>query len=97
MALSGLDIFKLLPKKNCKKCGRPTCLAFAMQIAQKKASIDECPDVSAEAKAALADLSPQKRLIAVDEVAHVVAMLCADGARGINGKAIAIDGGQVMR
>lgn len=51
----------------------------------------------AEAKAALADLSPQKRLIAVDEVAHVVAMLCAEGARGINGQAIAIDGGQVMR
>ena len=53
MALSGLEIFKLLPKTNCKKCGRPTCLAFAMQLAQKKASLDECPDVSEEAKAAL--------------------------------------------
>jgi len=53
MALSGLDIFKLLPKTNCKKCGRPTCLAFAMQLAQKKANLDECPDVSDEAKAAL--------------------------------------------
>ena len=54
MALTGLDIFKLLPKTNCKKCGRPTCLAFAMQLAQKKASIDECPDVSEAAKSALA-------------------------------------------
>jgi len=54
MALSGLDIFKLLPKTNCKKCGRPTCLAFTMQLAQKKANIEECPDVSEEAKAALA-------------------------------------------
>ncbi len=54
MALSGLQIFKLLPKTNCKKCGRPTCLAFAMQLAQKKASLDECPDISEEAKAALA-------------------------------------------
>ena len=35
MALTGLDIYKLLPKTNCKKCGRPTCLAFAMQLAQK--------------------------------------------------------------
>jgi acetyl-CoA decarbonylase/synthase complex subunit gamma len=50
MALTGLDIFKLLPKTNCKKCGRPTCLAFAMQLAQKKASLTDCPDVSEEAK-----------------------------------------------
>lgn len=52
---------------------------------------------AAEARATLEALSPQKRLIEVDEVAHVVAMLCEDGARGINGQAIAIDGGQVMR
>jgi acetyl-CoA decarbonylase/synthase complex subunit gamma len=57
MALSGLDIFKLLPKTNCKKCGRPTCIAFAMQLAQKKANIEECPTVSEEAKAALAGAS----------------------------------------
>jgi len=59
--------------------------------------VDKTGRSAIEAKAALADLSPQKRLIAVDEVAHVVAMLCGDGARGINGQAIAIDGGQVMR
>jgi len=50
MALTGLQIFKLLPKTNCKKCGMPTCLAFAMQLAQKRAKLDDCPDVSEEAK-----------------------------------------------
>ena len=49
----------------------------------------------ADARKFLEDLSPQKRLVQVDEVAHVVAMLCDESARGINGQAIAIDGGQV--
>lgn len=53
MALSGLDIYKLLPKTNCKKCGSPTCLAFAMKLAMKKASLDQCPDITEEAKKAL--------------------------------------------
>lgn len=54
MALTGLEIFKLLPKTNCKKCSMPTCLAFAMAIAQKRANLDDCPDVSREAKDKLA-------------------------------------------
>jgi acetyl-CoA decarbonylase/synthase complex subunit gamma len=54
MALTGLDIFKLLPKNNCKKCGMPTCLAFAMQLAQKRAKLEDCPEVSEEAKQQLA-------------------------------------------
>jgi acetyl-CoA decarbonylase/synthase complex subunit gamma len=49
-----LEIFKLLPKTNCKKCGMPTCLAFAMQLAQKRAKLEDCPDVSEEAKQQLA-------------------------------------------
>jgi len=57
MALSGLEIFKLLPKTNCRDCGRPTCLAFAMQLAQKKANLSDCPHVSDEAKAALDEAS----------------------------------------
>ena len=40
MALSGLDIYKLLPKTNCRECGFVTCLAFAMQLAKKAVSID---------------------------------------------------------
>ncbi|TET37918.1 MAG: acetyl-CoA decarbonylase/synthase complex subunit gamma [Planctomycetota bacterium] len=55
MAMTGLEIFKLLPKTNCKDCGKPTCLAFAMALAQKKASLDECPEVSDEAKTALSE------------------------------------------
>ncbi|MDP2279372.1 MAG: acetyl-CoA decarbonylase/synthase complex subunit gamma, partial [Nitrospirota bacterium] len=57
MALSGVEIFKLLPKTNCKKCGHPTCLAFAMKLAQRQASLDQCPDVSEEAKKILGEAS----------------------------------------
>ena len=54
MAMSGLEIFKLLPKTNCKECGHPTCLAFAMALAQKKVSLDVCPHAGDEAKEQLA-------------------------------------------
>ena len=54
MALSGLQIYKLLPKTNCKDCGFPTCLAFAMKLAQKGVELSACPHVSEEAKEALA-------------------------------------------
>jgi acetyl-CoA decarbonylase/synthase complex subunit gamma len=57
MALTGVEIFKLLPKTNCKKCGFPTCLAFAMKLAQRQASLDACPDVSEEAKQKLGEAS----------------------------------------
>jgi len=64
MALTGLEIFKLLPKTNCKKCGMPTCLAFAMQLAQKRAKLEDCPDVSEEAKQVLAAAAaPPMRLV----------------------------------
>ncbi len=55
MALKGLDIFKLTPKKNCKECGSPTCMAFAMKVAQGSVSIDKCPHMSAEALATLSE------------------------------------------
>ena len=53
MALTGIQIFKLLPKTNCKECGDPTCLAFAMKLAAGKAELSLCPYVSEEAKAEL--------------------------------------------
>ena len=53
MALKGLDIFKMSPKKNCKECGVPTCMAFCMKVAQGSVSIDKCPYFSEEAKAML--------------------------------------------
>jgi acetyl-CoA decarbonylase/synthase complex subunit gamma len=66
MALTGLQIYKLLPRTNCGECGPPTCLAFAMQLAQKKASLDACPYVSDEAKAALEGASaPPIRLVKI--------------------------------
>ena len=53
MALKGLDIFKLSPKKNCKECGSPTCMAFCMKVAQGAVAIDKCPYFSDDAKAML--------------------------------------------
>lgn len=55
MAMTGVEIFKLLPKTNCKKCGHPTCLAFAMKLAQRQVKIEDCPDVSEEAKKILGE------------------------------------------
>jgi len=55
MALTGIEIFKLLPKTNCKECGDPTCLAFAMKLAAGKAELSKCPYVSEEAKAKLSE------------------------------------------
>jgi acetyl-CoA decarbonylase/synthase, CODH/ACS complex subunit gamma len=57
MALTGIQIFKLLPKTNCKECGVPTCLAFAMNLASGKAELDSCPYVSEEAREKLSAAS----------------------------------------
>lgn len=64
MGLTGLEIFKQLPKKNCGECGPPTCLAFAMALAAGKASLDTCPYVSDAARDNLASASaPPIRLV----------------------------------
>ena len=66
MALSGLAIYKLLPKTNCKECGFPTCLAFAMKLAAKQVELAACPHVSDEAREALAAAAaPPIRLITI--------------------------------
>jgi acetyl-CoA decarbonylase/synthase complex subunit gamma len=66
MALSGLDIFKLLPKTNCGDCGVPTCMAFAMKLAQKKAELADCPHASDEARRTLGAASePPIRLVKI--------------------------------
>ena len=77
MALTGLQIQKLLPKTNCKECGSNTCLAFAMKLAAKKADLSECPYASDEAKQVLGaaseppvkviELGPDKKLKLGDE------------------------------
>ena len=64
MALSGIQIYKMLPQTNCKECGFPTCLAFAMKLAAKQVELGSCPYVSDESKKQLAESSaPPIRLI----------------------------------
>src|SRR5512133_110131 len=66
MALSGIELFKNLPKTNCGDCGVPTCLAFAMKLAQGQAELASCPTVSDEAKAALSEAAaPPMRAVIV--------------------------------
>ncbi len=66
MGLTGIQIFKLLPKTNCGECGVPTCLAFAMNLASGKAELDACPYVSDEAREKLAEASaPPIRPVAI--------------------------------
>lgn len=66
MALSGIQIYKLLPQTNCKDCGLPTCLAFAMKLAAKQAELAACPHVSEESKAKLEESAqPPIRLVAL--------------------------------
>ncbi|MCS7283498.1 MAG: acetyl-CoA decarbonylase/synthase complex subunit gamma [Anaerolineae bacterium] len=73
MALTGLQIYKLLPQTNCKECGFPTCLAFAMKLAAKQAELSACPYVSEEAKAQLdAASAPPIRLVSVQGPGHKV-------------------------
>ncbi len=82
MALSGIQIYKLLPQTNCKECGFPTCLAFAMKLAAKQVELSACPYVSEESKSQLAESSaPPIRLVSLksdgyevkagNEVVHV--------------------------
>jgi acetyl-CoA decarbonylase/synthase complex subunit gamma len=63
-ALTGIQIYKLLPQTNCKECGFPTCLAFAMKLAAKQVDLGDCPYVTEESKTELAESSaPPIRLV----------------------------------
>jgi acetyl-CoA decarbonylase/synthase complex subunit gamma len=66
MALTGLDIYKKLPKTNCKECGVPTCLAFAMKVAAGQAGLDQCPDIEDEHRESLDEASaPPQQLVKI--------------------------------
>jgi acetyl-CoA decarbonylase/synthase complex subunit gamma len=81
MPLTGIEIFKLLPKTNCGECGVPTCLAFAMSLAGGKAELSACPYISEEAKAKLAEASaPPIRPVTI----------------GVGGRALKIGGETVL-
>jgi acetyl-CoA decarbonylase/synthase complex subunit gamma len=74
MALSGLQIYKLLPQTNCKECNFPTCLAFAMKLAAKQAELSSCPYVSDEAKTQLESAAaPPIRLVTLSSNGHKAA------------------------
>ena len=55
MGLSGIQIFKMTPKKNCKECGCPTRMAFSMKVAQGAMDISQCPHMSEDALAQLSE------------------------------------------
>ena len=75
MALSGIQIYKMLPQTNCKECGFPTCLAFSMKLAAKQVELDACPHVTDESKAKLAESSaPPIRLITLKAKDHELAV-----------------------
>ena len=66
MAMTGMQIYKNLPKTNCKDCGLPTCMAFAMQVAAKQRALTDCPHITAEAKSAMSEASaPPMRLVKI--------------------------------
>ncbi len=70
MALKGLDIFKLSPKKNCKECGSPTCMAFCMKVAQGAVELSKCPYFSQDAIAKLSEATapPMKTITVGDDI-----------------------------
>ncbi len=73
MALTGLEIYKQLPKTNCKECGFPTCLAFAMKMAAGQVPLDKCPHVTPAAKAALESASrPPIQLVVIGAGDHEI-------------------------
>jgi acetyl-CoA decarbonylase/synthase complex subunit gamma len=66
MALTGMQVYKSLPKTNCKDCGFPTCMAFAMQVAAKQKALTDCPHISSESQEALSEASaPPMKLVKI--------------------------------
>lgn len=73
MPLSGLEIYKNLPKENCKECGLPTCLAFAMKVAAGQAALENCPRLASDAASALSEASaPPQQLVKIGADGHTL-------------------------
>lgn len=57
---SVMDIFKLLPRSNCRKCAYPTCMAYAADLRTGRAQLEQCPLLSppehAETRAKIEEL-----------------------------------------
>ena len=93
---TAIEYFKLLPKTNCKDCGQPTCLAFAMQLANQKAKIEDCPHIDSGAKDTIAEAAaPPVKTITVGTGNSKIPMggetvLCRHERRFINPTAYAL-------
>ncbi len=75
MGLAALEIYKHLPKKNCRECGMQTCLAFAMALSQGKAQLEKCTYLSESAKEILGSASaPPMRLVKFGNGPHEIAL-----------------------
>lgn len=46
--LKVMDIYRLLPKTNCKECGEPTCFAFANKLVRQEADLSTCAPLHTE-------------------------------------------------
>ena len=96
MALTGLDIYKKLPRTNCKECGFPTCLAFAMKVAAGQMELAKCTQLTADATQALSEASaPPQRLVKIGPDAKCVqvgqeTVLFRHDARFVNPTALAL-------
>lgn len=89
MALTGIQIFKLTPKKNCKECGFPTCMAFSMKVAQGAVKVDKCPYMSEEATAQLSEASaPPMKTIEVGKKPFADNKNDAGGAFKLGGETV---------
>ncbi|MBN1671020.1 MAG: hypothetical protein JXR37_08315 [Kiritimatiellae bacterium] len=51
-----MDIYRLLPKSNCRKCGYPTCMGYAADLRTGKTEPSQCPELSQENKDTLRQL-----------------------------------------
>jgi len=66
MAVTAMDVYRLLPKTNCAKCGEASCMAFATKLSQKETDIELCTQLSANEADKLADvLAPAVREIMI--------------------------------
>lgn len=65
---TAVEIYKLLPKTNCGKCGTGTCFGFAAKLATHQGLADDCPEITEEARAALREAAREQAEDAVYEI-----------------------------
>ncbi len=99
--LSPIDVYKLLPRTNCKECGEENCMAFATKLVNKEIRLDQCPPLLIEKnKSAYLNLwkmlKPQVREVSIGTGDRIVKIggkdvLYRHELRYVNPTAIALD------